>query len=143
MPGNGDPTNHMLPQRAMHRCIFPKASSHGAMLNLVTNPYSADVNGCRLLGTSGQNLDDMIRQSNDQVGIDLLKSTLYYQHLCPTAPDTTGKCLFLFDPITTVMLVLDSFPFKNADPFIIEESTPHIYFAGNQERLESKVRGYN
>ena len=49
-----------------------------------------------------------------------LEQSLRFQHLAPTAPDTLGCS-----------------PFNDADPFIINEC-PHVYFAGNQPRFETK-----
>ena len=52
-----------------------------------------------------------------------LTRSLEFQHLAPTAPDTLG-----------------CYPFsdKSEDPFVVREC-PHIYFAGNQPRFESKL----
>uniref|UniRef100_A0A914VBG5 DNA polymerase delta subunit 2 n=1 Tax=Plectus sambesii TaxID=2011161 RepID=A0A914VBG5_9BILA len=123
MPGLGDPTNHMLPQQPMHKCMFPKASKCAHMLNLVTNPYQAEIGGRTLLGTSGQNLSDMLRLCSERrTALDILESNLIWQHLCPNAPDTT-----------------DIFPFKFSDPFMITGTPPDIYFAGNQKQLEHRI----
>ena len=46
MPGSHDPTNNMLPQHPLHRCIFPQASrAQYSMFQCVTNPYLARVGG--------------------------------------------------------------------------------------------------
>ena len=58
MPGAEDPTTTLLPQQPFHTCMLPH-SSQLATLNLTTNPYCCDVDGLRVLGTSGQPLDDM------------------------------------------------------------------------------------
>ena len=52
-----------------------------------------------------------------------LTRSLECQHLAPTAPDTLG-----------------CYPFagESADPFVVREC-PHIFFAGNQPRFESKL----
>ena len=52
-----------------------------------------------------------------------LARTLDFQHMAPTAPDTLG-----------------CYPFAATadDPFIIRQC-PHIYFAANQPRFESKM----
>lgn len=42
-------------------------------------------------------------------------------HLAPTAPDT-----------------LRTYPFKESDPFIIED-IPHIYFIGNQPKFATTM----
>ena len=52
-----------------------------------------------------------------------LQRSLEFQHLAPTAPDTLG-----------------CYPFANKeeDPFVVRQC-PHIFFAGNQPRYESKM----
>lgn len=49
MPGQFDPSNHLLAQQPMHKCMFPRASEYGT-LNCVTNPYEFEVNGFRFIG---------------------------------------------------------------------------------------------
>lgn len=66
MPGADDPCNYLLPQQPFHPCMLPQASQL-ATLNLCTNPYCSDVDGVRVLGTSGQPLDDMQRFAHLQV----------------------------------------------------------------------------
>lgn len=46
MPGEFDPTNYTLPQQPLHHCMLPLASAYST-LQLVTNPYQADVDGVR------------------------------------------------------------------------------------------------
>ena len=65
--------------------------------------------GLTFLGTSGQNVRDMLLNSetphiDDEGGKCLfrIKQTLEMRHLCPTAPDT-----------------LRVYPFKESDPFVI------------------------
>ena len=48
MPGANDPSNHALPQQALHHCLFPTASRYKTF-NRVTNPYEADIDGARLV----------------------------------------------------------------------------------------------
>lgn len=48
--------------------------------------------------------------------LDILKKTLEWGHLCPTAPDT-----------------LPSYPFSDRDPYILtSENMPQVLFSGNQ-----------
>lgn len=48
--------------------------------------------------------------------LDVLKKTLEWGHLCPTAPDT-----------------LPSYPFADRDPYILtDRNMPQVLFAGNQ-----------
>ena len=60
MPGNDDPCNLLMPQQPLHACMLPH-SAQLATLNLCTNPYCCDIDGVRMLGSSGQPLDDMQR----------------------------------------------------------------------------------
>ena len=143
MPGLPDPTGHALPQQPLHACLLPGAASRfgggaGRKGTLVraTNPHDFDLGGVRFLGTSGQNVDDVLRWST--IGLagadggaeeepsaanraslgdgprrcEALRSLLAWGHLAPTAPDT-----------------LAAFPFKSADPFVME-GCPHVFFCG-------------
>lgn len=48
--------------------------------------------------------------------LDILKKTLEWGHVCPTAPDT-----------------MPSYPFADRDPYILtEENMPNVLFSGNQ-----------
>ena len=127
----------------MHACLLPGAASRfgggvGKKGTLVraTNPHDFDLGGVRFLGTSGQNVDDVLRWST--IGLagadggaeeeptaankaslgdgarrcEALRSLLAWGHLAPTAPDT-----------------LAAFPFRSADPFVME-GCPHVFFCG-------------
>lgn len=88
-------------------------------LNLVSNPHNFAMNGeVRFLGTSGQNLHDMRLYSKLDPDVSSpvgqLKYLLHARHLCPTSPDT-----------------LRCFPFREDDPFVIEQA-PDVFFAGCQ-----------
>ncbi|NWW77348.1 DPOD2 polymerase, partial [Climacteris rufus] len=120
MPGEFDPTNYTLPQQPLHRCMLPLASAY-ATLRLVTNPYQADLDGVRFLGTSGQNVIDIFKYSSMDDYLEILEWTLLAGHISPTAPDTLG-----------------CYPFYKSDPFILTEC-PHVYFCGNTPRFQSKL----
>lgn len=60
MPGANDPANCSLPQQPLHRCLFPGASRFDSV-ERVTNPHAFEVDGVTVLGTSGQNIDDIYR----------------------------------------------------------------------------------
>lgn len=49
MPGKYDPSNHLLAQQAMHRCIFPLSKRY-EKFSSVSNPYEFVVDGIRILG---------------------------------------------------------------------------------------------
>ncbi|CAH0564120.1 unnamed protein product [Brassicogethes aeneus] len=120
MPGENDPSNHILPQKQMHFCMFPKSIEYKT-LNLVPNPYNCSVNNVNILGTSGQPITDILRYSDITDPLIALENCLKWNHLAPTCPDTLG-----------------CFPFYENDPFIIEKC-PHVFFAGNQEKFSSKM----
>ncbi|KAF3696014.1 DNA polymerase delta subunit 2 DNA polymerase delta subunit p50 [Channa argus] len=120
MPGQYDPTNYTLPQQPLHHCMFPLSSVYPT-LQLTSNPYQANIDGVRFLGTSGQNVCDIQRYSSMESHLEILEETLRLRHLAPTAPDTLG-----------------CYPFYQKDPFILEEC-PHVYFSGNAPAFESKL----
>lgn len=113
MPGAADPANYSLPQQPLHRCLFPGAAPYSTFTRC-TNPHEFDLDGVRFLGTSGQNVDDVVRYSNLDSRVEILEKLLTWRHLIPTAPDT-----------------LAAYPYIDADPFILEEA-PHVLFAGCQ-----------
>lgn len=115
MPGATDPANYSLPQQPLHGCLFPGTTKFGGRnLHRCTNPHEFEVDGIRFLGTSGQNVDDVARYSTLEDSTLILQEMLEWGHLIPTAPDT-----------------LSTYPFYDADPFIIEDC-PHVLFAGGQ-----------
>jgi len=120
IPGEFDPTNHLLPQRPLHRCQLPKAGAYRTFRS-TTNPYQAVVGGRRLLGTAGQNVHDLYRYSVGEDPLVNLERLLTWGHLCPTAPDT-----------------LTCYPYYDRDPFIMDEC-PDLLFAGNQSRFATKL----
>ncbi|KAL3285977.1 hypothetical protein HHI36_000491 [Cryptolaemus montrouzieri] len=120
MPGENDPSNHILPQQPLHYCMFPKSSKYNSS-NQVPNPYKCSLNGLQILGTSGQPIRDILRFSEIQDPLDALENCLKWSHLAPTAPDTLG-----------------CFPFYDKDPFILHEC-PHVFFAGNQEKFGTRI----
>ncbi|MEW5307844.1 MAG: hypothetical protein WDW36_010217 [Sanguina aurantia] len=113
MPGAEDPTNTALPQQPLHRCLFPGAARF-ASLTRVTNPHELELDGVRLLGTGGQNLDDIAKYSRHEDRLAMMQHCLQWRHLAPTAPET-----------------LTCYPFNALDPFILKQ-TPHVMFTGNQ-----------
>ena len=44
----------------------------------------------RLLGCSGQNVDDIFRYLEETDILHILEQTLHWRHMLPTAPDTVG-----------------------------------------------------
>eukprot|EP01025_Chloroclados_australasicus_P034477 TRINITY_DN3520_c0_g1_i1.p1 TRINITY_DN3520_c0_g1~~TRINITY_DN3520_c0_g1_i1.p1 ORF type:complete len:457 (-),score=36.29 TRINITY_DN3520_c0_g1_i1:281-1489(-) len=129
MPGPSDPINLDFPQQPLHRCLLPVASTYNSFSS-VTNPYTFSQDGVNFLGSSGQNLEDVLRyadfssfkksQGDTEQGL-ACDALLRCGHLAPTAPDTLGCHLFV-----------------NKDPFILHES-PHVFFVGNQAKYHTRV----
>lgn len=120
MPGEYDPSNFMLPQQPIHHCMFPE-SAHKKSFQGVPNPYQCEIEGRLILGTAGQNIQDISRFSDVTDSLDALKSSLTWSHIAPTCPDT-----------------LPCYPYYNEDPFIISEC-PHVYFAGNCSEFKTEL----
>jgi DNA polymerase delta subunit 2 len=113
MPGEHDPANASLPQQPVHQAMFPHsrayASPHTTALegqepgwfDSVTNPWDGDVEGWRLMGTSGQPVDDILRYVDlgGPVGkgsdgrLEVMESILRWRCGAPTAPDTLCKVI--------------------------------------------------
>ncbi len=74
-----------------------------------------------ILGTSGQNIDDLWRCTATEDRLELLASTLAWGHVAPSAPDT-----------------LSCHPFNDRDPFLIGDQ-PHVYFAANQPSYGTRL----
>ena len=59
-------------------------------MQTVTNPYMFEIGGRLILGTSGQNIDDILRNSSIEGPIEAMEAVLKWSHLAPTCPDTLG-----------------------------------------------------
>ncbi|RMZ91585.1 hypothetical protein DV736_g1173, partial [Chaetothyriales sp. CBS 134916] len=143
MPGEHDPANTSLPQQPIHPAMFPHARNYASVsfddpkstepgwFDCTTNPTSFDLDGYRFHGTSGQNLDDILKYLPISAGgssgtdptcrLDIMEATLRWRCVAPTAPDT-----------------LWCYPFQTRDQFVLDEC-PHVYFVGNQPRFETSV----
>ena len=147
MPGEGDPTNQALPQQPLIPFCSSRrrpASRRAAPFAAATNPHASfSVGGCDFLGTSGQNIDNMraymdVASNMDTdmdtdtevktnlgargaESLDLMASSLRWQHVAPSAPDT-----------------LACYPYKDRDLFYVS-SSPHVYFAGNQPAFGARL----
>ncbi|KMQ42872.1 DNA polymerase delta subunit [Trichophyton violaceum] len=148
MPGETDPANFSLPQQEIHTAMLPRSKaycppiapkrqalpSEPGWLDNVTNPWEGDIEGWRFWGTSGQNVDDVLRYVNleeledDEVEdiengarLKLMEHLLKWRCGVPTAPDTIW-----------------CYPYQDKDPFVIQ-SCPHVFFTGNQPRFQSTI----
>jgi DNA polymerase delta subunit 2 len=108
MPGEHDPANVSLPQQAVHNAMFPharayaspqlgnQASQDPSWFDSVTNPWEGDIEGWRVMGTSGQPVDDILKyvdaggpNGTDADGrLEVMESMLRWRCAAPTAPDT-------------------------------------------------------
>ena len=86
----------------------------------MTNPYLFESHGVRILGFSGQNTDDILRNTSLEDPLDALEMILLAAHMAPTCPDTLG-----------------CFPYKDKDPFIMQE-VPHVVFTANQAKFDQR-----
>ncbi|KAF3068924.1 DNA polymerase subunit delta-2 [Daldinia childiae] len=131
LPGAQDPANASFPQQPIHPAMFPLSRPYTApptatdaepgWFDSVTNPWEGEIDGWRVLGTGGQNIDDIFKyvDSNDRLG--MMEATCRWRCSAPTAPDT-----------------LWSYPFQDDDPFVMQ-TCPHLYFAGCQPEFGTKV----
>jgi len=129
LPGAQDPANATYPQQPIHTVMFPAARAYGpepgkkeaGWLDVVTNPWDGEIEGWRILGTGGQNIDDVFKyvESDDRLG--MMEAMCRWRCIAPTAPDT-----------------LWSYPFQDDDPFVLKDC-PHVYFAGNQPEFGTRV----
>ncbi|EQK98195.1 DNA polymerase subunit delta-2 [Ophiocordyceps sinensis CO18] len=135
MPGAQDPANASYPQQPIHMAMFPRARLYGpepskpaakpetepGWFDAVTNPFEAEIDGWRMLGTSGQNLDDVFRYTESDDRLGMMEAMCRWRCCAPTAPDT-----------------LWSYPFQEDEPFVLK-SCPHVYFVGCQPEFSTKV----
>jgi len=122
MPGPNDPANQSLPQQPLHKCLFPKTGVYPTFHN-VPNPYHFSVSGGELevVGSSGQNLQDLMSNTDLEDPVEGLACLLRWGHLVPTSPDTLG-----------------CYPFPDADPFVIDRK-PSVFFAANQKAFGQRL----
>ncbi|CAG8635048.1 1557_t:CDS:10 [Rhizophagus irregularis] len=120
MPGQNDPADSTLPQQPILSNLLPKVGTN-PNFHSVTNPYWCKFDDVTFLGTSGQTIDDIYKYIEIEDRLIIAERTLHWRHMAPTAPDT-----------------LWCYPFKDVDPFIIDQM-PHVYFIGNQKEFATKL----
>lgn len=165
MPGERDPANFSLPQQEIHRVMFPQARAYSApppsdgnesdpgWFDSVTNPWEGDVEGWRVWGCSGQNVDDVLRYldfagedgssteaGDNEARLRIMEAMLRWRCGVPTAPDTICLSSCPFSQLMSELLTKSpgSYPFQTNDPFVLE-SCPHIFFTGNQPSFKTAV----
>jgi DNA polymerase delta subunit 2 len=100
IPGYTDPANVSLPQQPMHSALFPQARAYAAMppkdgeekelgwFDAATNPWDGEVEGWKLLGTGGQNIDDVFKYVESEDRLGMMEAMCRWRCVAPTAPDT-------------------------------------------------------
>jgi DNA polymerase delta subunit 2 len=103
LPGFADPANVSLPQQAIHSAMFPQARAYGAMppgageerqsgwFDTVTNPWDGEIEGWKVLGTGGQNVDDVFKYVESEDRLGMMEAMCRWRCCAPTAPDTLCK----------------------------------------------------
>ncbi|KAK3944202.1 DNA polymerase alpha/epsilon subunit B-domain-containing protein [Diplogelasinospora grovesii] len=129
LPGTTDPANASYPQQPIHPAMFPRSRVYTAMpgtktggwLDNVTNPWEGEVEGWRVLGTGGQNLDDIMKYVDSEDRLGVMEAMCRWRCSAPTAPDT-----------------LWAYPFQEDEPFVMKEC-PHLYFVGCQPEFGTET----
>jgi DNA polymerase delta subunit 2 len=96
LPGASDPANASFPQQPIHTAMFPKARMYGKVpsskepgwFDAVTNPFEGEIDGWRVLGTSGQNVDDVFKYIDSDDRLGMMEAMCRWRCCAPTAPDT-------------------------------------------------------
>jgi DNA polymerase delta subunit 2 len=88
-------------------------------VHMATNPCAMELDGVQLLGTSGQNLHDVMRYVETEDEMVLAQCMLKWAHLSPTCPDT-----------------VPGYPFRGSDPFLCRQR-PHVFFIGGAKRFQT------
>lgn len=141
MAGDSDPANSSMPQQPIHPAMFPHSRAYStsnfndpeteepAWFDSVTNPWDGDVEGWRIMGNSGQPIDDILKYislggedgKSPEGRLEVMEAVLRWRIGAPTAPDT-----------------LWCYPFQDRDPFVIGEC-PHVFFVGNQPQFDTTM----
>jgi DNA polymerase delta subunit 2 len=107
LPGYNDPANTSLPQQPIHSAMFPQARTYGSMppgedeksapgwFDTVTNPWAGEVEGWQVLGTGGQNVDDVFKYVEGEDRLSMMEAMCRWRCCAPTAPDTLCKFKWL------------------------------------------------
>ncbi|KAJ4302189.1 DNA polymerase delta small subunit Cdc1 [Collariella sp. IMI 366227] len=128
LPGELDPANASYPQQPIHSAMFPKSRTYTsppeAPSSTSTEPGwfdTGEVEGWRVLGTGGQNLDDICKYVDSDDKLGMMEAMCRWRCSAPTAPDT-----------------LWSYPFQDDEPFVMKDC-PHLYFVGCQTEFGTRV----
>ncbi|EPY24742.1 DNA polymerase delta subunit 2 [Strigomonas culicis] len=130
MPGDHDMSDAFQPQQPLHPVLLPTAARLSS-LRLVTNPFQfvagddgaeerASDGRARFFVTSGQNMNDVARETRYTDRLAAMEMVVRSGCACPTAPNT-----------------LFSYPFRDEDPFLFG-ALPHAFVVCDQPRFETR-----
>ncbi len=102
LPGSQDPANASYPQQPIHSAMFPGSRRYtaapeqqkqagGGWFDTVTNPWEGELDGWRVLGTGGQNVDDVFKYVDSDDRLGMMEAMCRWRCCAPTAPDTLCK----------------------------------------------------
>ncbi|ORX57896.1 hypothetical protein BCR36DRAFT_580462 [Piromyces finnis] len=154
MPGDNDPSNRSFPQQPLHSSIFKNTNLSDACY-MATNPHLCDIDNLSILGTSGQNINDILRYTDikvdeddeeqekdikaeeDKMSVDENEKEMN-DSVKEEPIDMAERTLKWQHLVPTAPDTLPSYPFKDNDPFVIE-SLPNVYFIGNQNKFAQRL----
>uniref|UniRef100_A0A0N4Z0P5 DNA polymerase delta small subunit n=1 Tax=Parastrongyloides trichosuri TaxID=131310 RepID=A0A0N4Z0P5_PARTI len=121
MSGICDLGSGSWPIQPPYRKVFTKSCKLEEDFLLTTNPTLFEVNGVTYLGTSGDNITDILRTKENSSSLDAMEQILTYQHLSPTAPDHMS--IYVNNVVDQMVL----------------NTTPHVFFCGGQKEFGRKT----
>jgi DNA polymerase delta subunit 2 len=125
LPGENDPSNAFWPQQPFHRLLLQE-SSKLETVKVTTNPHEfrvkpvgSDSLTARIFVSSGQNVEDFVRQSRYRSRVEASAAIVHSGCAAPTAPNT-----------------LSCYPFIDVDPFVMDVA-PHAFVSCNAPSFET------
>lgn len=64
VPGAADPTTYFFPQQPLHKLLLPQ-SGRFSTVYCAPNPHACSLHRVHMLGTGGQNVDDVVRYTSE------------------------------------------------------------------------------
>ena len=123
IPSLDDLSSDYFPTPALSEIMFPQSSAClNKTFNLVTNPYSFQLDGISFLGTSGDNINTIKQYSTLTNPLEIMELTLEWGHLAPCAPDG-----------------IRTYPYKQFDN-LVKFNIPDVYFCGSQQQGAMKQK---
>lgn len=121
MPSNSDFRDPLWPAKPISRYMLPNSANQ---LHRCSNPELLEIDRLTLLGTCGENIQEMGRVCTIKDPLEVMEAHIMFNHLAPSAPAS-----LLTAPALQDCLVL--------------ERLPNVYFASGSDTFESKTIHYN